>query len=270
MSTTRVDAENAQPLQLLVRGGFLARGLTYGLVGVLAIALGAGAGTGGTKPDQQGALALVVGAPLGFVAIAAIAVGLLAYACWKLTQAVRGRGPEGGGGPSPGERLVNGAGGVAYLIFCAVAVQVLAGSGGGSGGAAKHAAAGVLSWPAGRWLVGAGGVALIAGSVYQAYYALTERFTRQVKTGEMTARENRLFRAVGRIGLVARAIVFALCGYFLVQTAVTYNPKNAVGVDGALARLHDQTFGPFVVALVGAGLLLFAGFSLFEARFRRL
>jgi hypothetical protein len=258
-------------LQLLVRGGFLARGLTYGLVGVLAIALGAGAGTGGAKPDQQGALALIARAPLGFVAIAAVAVGLLAYACWKLTQAVRGRGPQGGGGPSPGERAANAGGGVVYLIFCAAAVRILAGSGGGgSGVAAKDAAAGVLSWPAGRWLVGAGGVALIAGSAYQAYYALTDRFTRQVKTAEMAPKENRLFRAVGRVGLVARAVVFALCGYFLVQTAVTYDSKNAVGVDGALARLHDQTFGPFVVVLVGAGLLLFAGFSLFEARYRRL
>ena len=35
-------------------------------------------------------------------------------------------------------------------------------------------------------------------------------------------------------------------------------------------RLHHQTFGPVLVGLVGAGLLIFAVFSLFEARYRRL
>jgi hypothetical protein len=39
-------------------------------------------------------------------------------------------------------------------------------------------------------------------------------------------------------------------------------------VDGALARLHH--LGEFLVALVGVGLLIFALFSMFEARYRRL
>lgn len=254
-----------------MRVGFLARGLTYGVIGALAIALAFGAGTDGTAPSQQGALALVARAPLGFVALSVIAAGLLAYAAWKLTQAIRGRGPEGGGGPSAFDRVANGAGGVAYLIFCAVAVRILAGSGRGtSNGSPKHAAAGVLGWPAGRWLVGAAGVGLIAVSVYQAYDALAGKFTGQVKTEEMEPKERQLFCAIGRIGLLARSLVFAACGYFLVRTAISYDPANAVGVDGALLRLHHQTFGPWIVGLVGAGLVIFAGFSLYEARYRRL
>lgn len=256
---------------MLVRIGFLARGLTYGVIGALAIALALGAGTDGTAPNQQGALALVARAPLGFVALTVIAAGLLAYAAWKLTQAIRGRGPEGGGSPSAFDRVANGAGGIAYVIFCAVAVHILVGSGGGSSsGSPKHEAAGVLGWPGGRWLVGAAGVALIAVSIYQAYDALAGHFTRQVKTGEMQPNERRLFCAVGRVGLIARSLVFAVCGYFLARTAVSYDPASAVGVDGALLRLHHQTFGPWIVGLVGAGLVVFAGFSLYEARYRRL
>ena len=264
-------AERSRSFRILVRIGFLARALTYGLVGALAIALACGAGTAGTAPDQQGALALIARAPLGFVALIVIAAGLLGYALWKFTQAFRGRGPEGGGGQGATERVANGAAGIGYLLFCAVAVRILVGSGsGGSSGSPKHAAAGVLGWPGGQWLVGVAGVALIAGCAYQAYYALTDRFTEQVKTDEMGPAERRRFVLVGRVGLTARALVFALCGYFLAETAITYNPSTAVGVDGAIARLHHQTFGPWIVGLVGAGLLVFAAFSLYEARYRRL
>ena len=254
-----------------MRVGFLARGLTYGVIGALAIALAAGAGTAGTAPDQQGALTLIARAPLGFVALIVIAVGLAAYALWKLTQAIRGHGPEGGGGPSATDRVANGAAGVGYLLFCIVAVRILVGSGSGnSGGSPRHAAAGVLGWPGGRWLVGAVGIALVGGCVYQAYYALSDRFTEQVKTDEMKPDERRRFVVVGRVGLTARALVFAVCGYFLAETAITYNASSTVGVDGAIARLHDQTLGPWIVGLVGAGLLVFAAYSLYEARYRRL
>ena len=86
----------------------------------------------------------------------------------------------------------------------------------------------------------------------------------------MGAKERRLFMLLGRVGLTARAVVFAIVGYFLVRTASDYNPSSAVGIDGALARLHDEPLGPWLLGLVAAGLLTFAVFSLLEARHRRL
>jgi hypothetical protein len=82
--------------------------------------------------------------------------------------------------------------------------------------------------------------------------------------------ERRVFMTLGRIGLVARALVFALVGYFLVKTAIDFNPHDAVGLDGALARVHRQPFGPWLLGLAAAGLLVFAAYSLLEARYRRL
>jgi hypothetical protein len=254
-----------------VRVGFLARGVSYGLVGALALALAFGAGTGGTKADQQGALELIARAPLGFVALIVIAAGLLAYAIWKLSQALFGRGPEGGGGSKLSERAINAGGGVVYLLLCALAIEILAGRGaGGSSGSPQKAAGGVLSWPGGPWIVGIAGVALIAGAGYQAYYGASGRFTKQDKTEEMTADQLERFRLIGKVGFIGRAVVLALIGYFLVQSAINYDPRNAVGVDGALARLHHQTLGPWLVGLVGIGLLVFGLFSLHEARYRRL
>jgi Domain of Unknown Function (DUF1206) len=126
-STRGFGLDERTPLLWSVRVGFVARGITYGIIGALALALALGAG--GTATNQQGALAALSQAPLGKVALIAVALGLLACALWKFVLAATGTGPEGGGGDSEGERLRNLAGGIAYAAFFGVAVDVLAGGG---------------------------------------------------------------------------------------------------------------------------------------------
>jgi Domain of Unknown Function (DUF1206) len=268
-SKTRAIADS-KPFKWLVRAGFVARGITYGVVGALALALALGAGKMGTAANQQGALALISRDWLGYLALIVIAAGLLAYALWKLLQGVLGHGPEGGGGSGVKDRVANLGGGIAYIVFFAVAVRTLAGSGGSSSGGPRPAAAGVLGWPGGPVLVALAGGVLLAVSGYQIYEAVAGDFADDAKTGRMGREQQRLFMLLGRIGITARALVFALVGYFLIRTAIEFNPSSAVGVDGALSRLHHQTLGSWLVGVVAAGLLVFATFSLFEARFRRL
>src|ERR1700759_4364306 len=157
----------------MVRAGFVARGVTYGVIAGLAIALAVGAGTDGTAPNQEGALALLARAEVGRVALVVICAGLLAYALWKLYLGIFGRGPEGGGSPGLTDRVGNFGGGVVYLVFFAVAVRVLSGSSGGASSEPSQAAGGVLSWPGGPVIVGIAGAALIAISLYQLYDALS-------------------------------------------------------------------------------------------------
>jgi hypothetical protein len=256
--------------RVAVRTGFIARGLTYAIIGAVAIALALGAGSNGQAPNQQGALSLVASAPLGSAALVVIAVGMAAYALWKLTLAAIGVGPDGGGGRGAKERLSNLAGGVVYVSFSALAVRVLAGSAGSQTREQHRTAAGVLSWPGGRELVGAAGVILIAICVQQAYEAWKGEFAQESKTGEMGARERRAFMLMGRSGLIARSLVFALSGYFLLRTAIDFHVSRGIGIDGALAEVHRQTDGNILLVVVGLGLLVFAAFSVMEARRRRL
>jgi hypothetical protein len=263
-------AQRARPFRWAVRAGFVARAVTYGVVGAIALALAVGAGAAPSAPNQQGALALIAKAPLGQVAVAVAAVGLLAYALWKLGQAVFGRGPEGGGGPSAMDRVSNAAGAVVYLGFFVVALRILFGSSSSGSSAPSHTAAGVLGWPGGQVIVGIAGVVLIAISLFQIYDASRGSFADDSKVGEMDELERRAFMVLGRVGLTARAIVFGLIGYFVLETALDYNPREATGLDGALARVHHQPFGPWLLGLAAAGLIVFAAYSLFEARYRRL
>ncbi len=263
-------AERSRPFLWAVRAGFVTRSVTYGVVGAIALALAVGAGAAPAAPDQQGALALIARAPLGRVGVAAAAVGLLAYALWKLSQAGFGRGPEGGGDPELGDRVGNAAGGIVYLVFCLVAVRILFGSSSSGSGAPSQAAAGVLGWPGGAVIVGVAGVVLIAISLYQIYEACRGSFAEDAKLSEMSRFQHGLFMFLGRVGLTARALVFGLVGYFVLKTAIDFNPREAVGLDGALGRVHHEPFGPWLLGLAAAGLIVFAAYSLLESRFRRL
>jgi len=70
-------------------------------------------------------------------------------------------------------------------------------------------------------------------------------------------------------GHVARAVVFALIGYGLIKAAIDYDPDKAIGLDGALRKLANASYGPWLLGLVAAGLVGFAAYSVADARYRR-
>jgi hypothetical protein len=166
--------------------------------------------------------------------------------------------------------MANLGGALAYLGFFVLAVRVVLGTNGNETIEQRQATAGVLGWPGGRVLVALGGAILIAISLFQIWEALCDQFTDDNKLLEMGPREARAFLIIGRIGLCARALVFVVIGYFFIRTAIEYKPTNAIGLDGALAAVHRQPLGAVLLAMVAAGLLVFAVFSLFEARYRQL
>ena len=75
---------------------------------------------------------------------------------------------------------------------------------------------------------------------------------------------------IGRVGYFARMVVFGLVGVFLVKAAVDYEPNKAVGLDGALAKLENHSYGSVLLGIVSAGLVAFALYSLSDARYRRI
>ena len=247
----------------LARAGFVARGLIYALIGVLAIKLAVG--VGGTKADQQGALKTIAHQPFGKVLLILVAIGLAGYAMWRLFRALLGHGPEGS--DSTFDRVAAFASGLVYAALCALAVTILMGSGSEN----EHkTAAGVLGRPGGTWLVGIVGAVLIGVALYQGYRGVTRDFLEDSKTEKMSARVGKWIEWIATVGHLARMVVFGLVGVFLITAAIDFNPKKAVGLDGALAKLAHASYGPFLLGIVAAGLIAFGIYSLSDARYHRI
>jgi hypothetical protein len=251
----------------LARGGFIARAAIYGIIGILALKLALG--SGGKTTNQQGALHTIAHQPFGKVLLTLAACGLGGYSLWRLTRAALGHGPEDS--DTGFERLAALASGIVYAILCALAVEILVGSSSASSSGNTHkTTGGVLGWPGGTWIVGIAGVVLIGVALYQAYRGVTADFLKDSKTEQMSPRVRLWITFIGTFGHLARAVVFALVGVFLIKAAVDYNPDKAVGIDGALAKLANHSYGSALLGVVAAGLIAFALYSASDARYRRI
>jgi hypothetical protein len=259
----RVAREPA--FEWLARAGLVSRGVVYGIIGLLAIKLALG--DGGKATIQQGALKTFAEQPFGKVLLVAVAIGLAGYALWRLVRAAIGHGPEAT--DSGFDRISGLASGIAYGALLVTAIGILAGSGGGSGHPDK-ATAGVLDWTGGQVLVVLAGLVMIGVGLYQGYKGVSRDFLEDSKTEQMSPEVERGFTVLGVVGHLARMVVFGLIGWFLIRAALDFDPKKAVGLDGALTKLAHNSYGPVLLGIVAAGLIAFGCYSLADARYRRI
>jgi hypothetical protein len=251
----------------LARSGFVARGVVFGVIGVLALKLALG--SGGKTTNQQGALATIAHEPFGRVLLVIVAIGLAGYALWRLVSAAVG--PRDSADDSKLERVSALISGIIYAALCFTALKILFGAHATSGASnPKHAAAGVLGWPGGPVLVTIAGVVLIGVGLFQGYLGFARKFCEDARTDEMGPATRRTYTALGVFGYFARMVVFLLVGYGVIKAALDYNPRNAVGLDGALQTLAHSTYGPALLGIVAAGLIGFALYCIADARYRRL
>src|SRR5436189_3777178 len=69
----------------LARAGLVAKGVSFGIVGVLAIELAIG--EGGRATSREGALQTLASHSFGKVLLVLLAVGFAAYAAWRFVEA---------------------------------------------------------------------------------------------------------------------------------------------------------------------------------------
>lgn len=255
--------------QRLARAGLVAKGVTFGLVAVLALNV-AIRGSGDVE-DRPGALHEVAQSSFGRVLLAALAVGLAGYAIWRLVLAVLGRKLETGERESAPKRVADAARVVLYgwLAFLCAELVLDADEASGQGNDQQELTARVLDWPVGRWLVGAVGLAVVGAGAFNLYRALSQKFRKDLKEEQMKGEERRAYTVIGVVGHAARGVVFLLVGFFIIRAAWEYDPKDAVGLDGALAKLAHAAYGPLLLGAVAAGLLAYALFCFVQARYRR-
>jgi hypothetical protein len=253
---------------VLARTGLVAKGLSYGLVGALALQLAFGGS--GKATSRQGALEQVAQRPFGKLILVLLALGFAGYAVWRFVQAYAER-PDA---DDPAAKVwVKRAGyvgrGLIYVGLTYSTARIVLGSAAQSQNAkARHSAGVVLSWPAGRWIVGAAGLCLLAVAFWNLYRGLARKFDDKWRLSRLTPAVRRWGARAGVVGHVARFVVFGLIGLFALKAALEYKPKDAIGLDGALQKLAHASYGPWLLGLTAAGLFAYGVYCLVDARLR--
>jgi len=261
-------AANSTPLRIAARVGFVARGIIYVLIGVIALEIAAGHGG---QADRGGALAQIASHSYGSVVLWLLVVGFAGLALWRLTEVAFGAAEPHG--HEAKVRLQSLARAVLYGSFFVSTLQFVLGSSSGAtasdNGRSQALTARVMAHSGGRWLVGLVGLVVIGVGIYLIREGWTKKFLERMTFGTASPGTRSAVTKLGRVGGVARGLVAVVAGIFVLVAAIRFSPSDTQGVDGTLRSLADTPLGPVLLVLVAAGLVAFGVFSWAEARWRR-
>lgn len=255
----------------IARAGLVAKGISYALVGVLAI--GVAVGEGGKATSRGGALATLADESWGKFVLGALALGFAAYAIWRFMQVAFEREDDEDGakgiGKEWGKRVGYVGRGLIYAGLTYSTVTLLDGAKGqkSQNQEAQQTTSTVFDWPAGRWLVALVGLAVLGAGLWNLYRGAGQKFEEKWRGGKSRAERTWGSRA-GVVGHAARGVVFGLVGIFFTKAALEYDPDDAIGLDGALQKVADAPYGPVLLGLTAAGLIAYGLFCLVDARYR--
>jgi Domain of Unknown Function (DUF1206) len=251
----------------LARAGLAARGVMYGLIGVIAVQIALG--TSHQQADRTGAVRLVAATPFGKLILWLLVIGFAGLTLWRLSEAIWGA--PGADGYKTSTRLVNLAKAVIYGVVTYGILKYALGLGApaSSNKQSKDLTATALKYPGGQVAVAIVGVIIAGIGLKLAYEAYRRKFLRDMNLGSASPTTRKVVTWIGEAGGIARGVVFVTIGIFLVVAAIDAKPGQAKGIDSALRALAHTPLGPWLLGLVAVGLVLFGAFSCCEARWRR-
>ena len=263
-------SRQAKPwIERFARFGYAARGVIYAVVGVLA--LQAAIGSGGQTPDQRGALQEIVNQPFGKFLLGIVAVGFAGYVVWRFVQALIDPGNEATGAKGIIKRVGFASSGLTYAGLTVVAVQLFLGSGGNSNSNVKEDwTARLMSQPFGQLLVLIVGIIIVGSGLNQFYQSYTAKFRKQLDLSKMNNNEQAWAIRAGRLGYLARGVVFVITGVFFIQAAIQTDPGKAAGLKEALQALVHQPHGRWLLGIVAIGLFAYGIYSAVLARYSKI
>lgn len=255
-------AERSDPVEAMARFGLVCRGVIWFVVGILALDVAFG---GRPKADRQGAFAVIKHQPLGVVLLVVLGLGFLGYAGWRALEGAVGHRDTDEGPKRWGKRIASLARAGIYGSFAWSCAHFAFGNGGND--KTQPLTQRTMAHSGGVVLVGGVGIGVIVGGLVIAVRGVRQKFDDKLK--QVPKRWRTVVHVLGTTGLVARGLVIATVGGFLLQAALTYDPKKAKGLDAALKTFAGHFYGKGVVGLLGLGLLCFGLWSFAEARWRK-
>jgi hypothetical protein len=261
------QAAKSPVLRWLARAGLVARGVLYLIIGWIAIQIAFGQSS--QQADQAGALHLLGRNPAGEVALWLLAIGFAGMCLWRLAEAIFGAAEPDGDKvtirlAALGRVLIYG-----FIGYGVLKYAIGVGGPKSSDQQTVDLTAKAISHPGGQAAVIVVGVALAGAGLGLIWTFARTKFMKKLNTSEMSPRTEKVVIWLGRVGGVARGVVFVTAGVFLVIAAADAQPQQAKGIDSALRALTRTPFGPWLLLIVAIGLVTFGAYSCCEARWRR-
>ena len=240
------DLAAESKFQNLTRVGFLARGILYITIAVLAVRTGRSEGmTGALEYLSRGAGGWLLGM---------MAAGMVAYGLWRLADAAFGIEHPEQEGKAYAKRAAAGVIGVIYLYLAYVAVKLLSSDGGGSSGQGS-------SLPDSKLFLGVAAIVMLVAGGSQLVTAAKASFLKKLNAPAHAD----WIKWLGSLGYAARGVIFLTVGYLLGRAALKGRSADVGGTEQAL-----DVFSGNALLAIAIGLGLFGVFSIVEARYRRI
>ena len=261
------DALDSRWLQTVGRVGWVAKGAIYAVFGLLAFRIAKGTASG--EADPSGAVEQIAAGGAGRFMLVGLAVGLALYGLWRLACACLPGGWEA-------SDLAKRAGYVlSALVYGILSLSALslarAGSEGSTDGGndsrVQRLTTDLLSHSYGRTVVAVAGVIVIGIGIGFAVYGLKRQDEKQIAMYKMGPGLRKVVHNLGPVGWLARAVVTALVGVFVLFAAINADAGEAQGFDGALRQATDNGWG-WLVGATGVGLIIYGAYCLLTAPYR--
>ena len=241
-------------LEIFTRWGFIANGIVYLIIGVLAVRWAMGAG--GDLIDPEGAFREIQRKSFGRPLLIALIPGFFSYAAWRILAAIYDSERCGASWSGLFERAFGVLKGILYAGLGMTAVRL-----------AFHTSAGETHWVPGPTIllvVALGLLGFACSEIYRAYRAqLSQRL--QLYAASPAARE--WIVKISRFGIGARGLVIGAFAILLLRSAAAGRSH----VPAAQQSLHFLgSVHPIFYMLGGAGIVAYGIYLLVLARYRRI
>ncbi len=263
-----ISGRTSSSLHTMARVGFIAKGLVYILVGVLAyMAAFEIGGRSNKNAGKAGAFDFILELPAGRVLLAAVGIGLLCYAAWRIVQVFTSEGNEGKEQKKVSKRLAYFLSALAYLSFAFLALKTLTGQAEEEGSARQDAVASLLNLSYGQAILVIAAITIAAVGIYQFWYGYSGKFKKHISAGAAGSTTSSVLVKAGKLGYAARGIVWLIIAWLLVSATIHHDSAEAGDTVKAFQFLEEASYGSYLLGAVGFGLACYGVFNFLRARF---
>ena len=265
-----VSLKSTPEVSSFAKFGLVAKGIVYLLLGIFAFM--AAFHLGGQSPgntDKRGVFNFIQEQTGGQILLGLVALGLASYAIWRFIQAFKDTEHKGKDAKALAVRGRYLFSGLVYGSLTVIVVRMLFFSSDNSGNSGNESMAReLLSQPFGQILAGIVALIFIGVGIYQVYYGLSEKFKKHVNKA-VPSNGRKYMMAAGKIGYVARGIVWLIIGWLFVKAALEANASKAGDTEDAFQFLATASYGSYILGAVGLGLCFYGLFNFIRARYER-